>query len=226
MQNTGKQKDKTVPFIVTTSFFFSFIFTRLWVLLTAADKTIYDPNITYLGRNLIISGIHIHHFFYGFCLLSIGGWVALNYSERTTRKIAALFYGVGLGFFLDEIGFLLTWGEYWSSITYVVVILTLTVFLNTIYFSDFWSEVRKNIIASSKQHSLLSKALKIPLLVEVVDKMSNKFSKTEKVSMIFTGFVYLGAGTAILLYPKFLYYWVAAGFLLASISQFVRVLKR
>ncbi|MBE0478461.1 hypothetical protein IBX65_04995 [Candidatus Aerophobetes bacterium] len=225
MSKSAKQKDRAIPFIAISSFFFSFIFARLWVVLTKADKTAYEESITYFGRNLIIRGIHIHHFFYGFILLCIGGWLALNYGQKIMRKIAAILYGLGLGFFLDEIGFLLTWGEYWSSLTYAIVLLTSVIFLNAVYFADFWNEVRKNIILSSKHHPFASKVLKIPLLVEVVDKMSDKISKTEKVSLIFTGLVYLGAGTAVLIYPKFLYYWVAAGFILASISHFVRAIK-
>lgn len=225
MSDNNSQKDKSIPFIAMTSFFFSFLFARLWVILTGADKNIYQENVTHFGRNMVIYGLHIHHFFYGFVLLCIGGWLALNYRERGKRKLAAFFYGVGLGFFIDEIGFLLTWGEYWSSLTYAIALLTGVIFLNAVYFADFWSEVRKNIVVSVDNHPVVSKTLKIPLLVGVIDKMSDKVSKTEKVSLVFTGIVYLGAGAAILIYPRFLYYWVAAGFILASVSHFVRAIK-
>ncbi|RLE12559.1 hypothetical protein DRJ04_05945 [Candidatus Aerophobetes bacterium] len=218
-------KDKSIPFIVITSFFFSFLFARLWVILTKADKYMHQENTTYFGEIVIIKGLHIHHFFYGVVLLCIGGWIALNYREKEIRKIAGLLYGIGLGFFVDEIGFLLTWGEYWSSLTYAVVLLTGVAFLNAVYFTDFWNEVRKNIVLSTREHPLVSKALRIPLLVEVVDKMSNKISKTEKVSLAFAGLVYLVAGIAILIYPRFLYYWVAAGFILGSVSHFIRAIK-
>lgn len=224
-KNKEKEADKSIPFIAITSFFFSFIFARLWVMLTGAAETTYQEGATYFGRNVIIKGIHVHHFFYGFVLMCIGGWLALNYKDRGRRRVAALFYGVGLGFFIDEVGFLLTWGEYWSSLTYAIFIGTGVVFLNVIYFADFWNEVRKNIISYSKEHLLLSKALRIPTFVEVVDRMSNKVSRTEKVSQIFSGLVYLGAGVAILIYPRLLYYWVAGGFILASVSHFVRVVK-
>ena len=223
--NNNNQKDKSIPFIVITSFFFSFIFARLWVTFTKADRLLYGGDATILGKIAVIKGIHIHHFLYGFLLLCIGGWIALNYREKNIRKLAASLYGIGLGFFLDEIGFLLTWGEYWSSLTYAIVLLTGVVFLNAVYFVDFWNDVRKNIVLSIKEHPLISKTLRIPLLMEVVDKMSSKVSKTEKVSLAFTGLVYLGAGIAILIYPKFLYYWVAAGFILGSISHFVRAIK-
>lgn len=223
--NKSSQEDRSIPFIAITSFFFSFLFARLWVTLTGAAEAVYQKNVTYFGKNVVIHGVHIHHFFYGFVLLCVGGWLALNQRERGKRKLAAFFYGVGLGFFIDEIGFLLTWGEYWSSLTYATALLTGVIFLNVVYFTDFWGELRRNIVASVEQHPVVSKSLKIPLLVGVVDKMSEKVSKTEKVSLVFTGLVYLGAGAAILIYPRFLYYWVAAGFILASVSHFVRAVK-
>ena len=136
-EKDAEKEDKSIPFIVVISFFFSFILARLWVILTGAAEIAYQEGTTYFGKNIVIRGIHIHHFLYGFILLCIGGWLALNYKDREKKRVAALFYGVGLGFFLDEIGFLLTWGEYWSSLTYAIVLLTGLLFLNIIYFSDF-----------------------------------------------------------------------------------------
>ena len=90
--SSNNQKDKSIPFISITSFFFSFIFARLWVIITGADKTVYEESVTHVGRNLIIGGLHVHHFFYGITLLCIGGWLALNYRQRSLRRVAALLY--------------------------------------------------------------------------------------------------------------------------------------
>ncbi|TET58566.1 hypothetical protein E3J48_08760 [Candidatus Aerophobetes bacterium] len=220
-----RRKDKSTPFIIMTSFFFSFLSARLWVVATGADSPVYQETATYVGKNLIIKGLHVHHFFYGFVLLCVGGWLALNYRQERIQKIAALVYGVGLGFFMDEIGFLLTWGEYWSSLSYAVALLTGVLFLNVVYFADFWSEVRKNIVLFNGEHPIVSKTLRIPLFMEVVDKMSTRVSRTEKVSLIFTGLVYMGVGAAILIYPVLLYIWVAAGFILGGVSYIVRAIR-
>ena len=219
------KKDKSTPFIVMTSFFFSFLFARLWVIATRADTPVHQGDVTYVGRNLIIKGIHVHHFFYGFVLLCIGGWLALSYRPGRVRKVAALLYGVGLGFFIDEIGFLLTWGEYWSSLSYAIALLTGVAFLNVVYFTDFWREVRKSMALFSGEHPLISQTLRIPLFMEVVDKMSSKIGKTEKVSLVFTGLVYVGAGLAILIYPALVHFWVAGGFILGGISYVVRATR-
>ena len=164
--NSGNRKDKSIPFMVMTSFFLSFIFARLWVVVSGADRPVYQDSATHVGKNLIIRGLHVHHFFYGFALLCIGGWLALNYKRGTLKKIAPLLYGAGLGFFLDEIGFLLTWGDYWSSLSYTIALLIGVLFLNIVYFADFWNEVRKNMVHFNKEHPVVSRTLKIPLFLE------------------------------------------------------------
>lgn len=222
---TDSKRDKSIPFMVMTSFFLSFLFARLWVLVSGADSSAYQESATYVGKNLIIKGIHVHHFFYGFVLLCIGGWLALNYKRGTVKKIAPLLYGAGLGFFLDEIGFLLTWGDYWSSLSYAIAILIGVLFLNIIYFADFWHEVRKNMVLFNKEHPVVSRTLKMPLFMEVVDRMSNKISRTEKVGLVFTGLVYVVVGVAILIYPTLLYIWVAGGFILGGVTYVVRAIK-
>lgn len=222
---TNNKKDKSVPFMVMSSFFLSFLLARLWVVISGADNPVYQENATYVGKNLIIKGIHLHHFFYGFVLLCIGGWLALNYRQGAAKKIAPLLYGAGLGFFLDEIGFLLTWGDYWSSLSYVIALLTGVLFLNIVYFADFWYEVRKNMVLFSKEHPVVSRTLKMPLFMEVVDRMSKKISRTEKVGLFFTGLVYVGVGIAILIYPTLLYAWVSGGFILGGITYVVRAVK-
>ncbi len=220
-----RNRDKSIPFLVMISFFFSFIMARLWVVVTGAASPVYQESATYVGRNLIIKGLHVHHFFYGFALLCVGGWLALNYRQGGARKIAALIYGVGLGCVMDEMGFLLTWGEYWSSLSYAIALLVGLLFLNVVYFADFWNEVRKNMVLFEREHPIVSRTLKIPLFMEVVDKMASSISKTEKVSLIFTGLVYVGVGIAILMYPKLLYFWVAGGFILGGISHVFRAIR-
>ena len=222
---TDTKKDKSIPFLVMTSFFLSFIFARLWVIISRADAPVYQASATHIGKNLIIRGLHVHHFFYGFVLICIGGWLALNYKRGTAKKIAPLLYGAGLGFFLDEIGFLLTWGNYWSSLSYAIALLMGVLFLNIVYFADFWHEVRKNIVLFHNEHPVVSRTLRMPLFMEVVDRMSNRISKTEKVGLVFTGMVYVVVGVAILIYPTLLYIWVAGGFILGGVTHVVRAIK-
>jgi hypothetical protein len=70
----------------------------------------------------MVQGFHIHHFWYGLALLTIGGWLGINYRDDQTERIAAIIFGVGGGLIGDEIGLLVTFGDYYSELTYTFVI--------------------------------------------------------------------------------------------------------
>ncbi len=78
---------------------------------------------TYLFPGVVVfgSGFHFHHFWYGLLLLAASGWLGIAGSERWTR-IGAVTYGIGGGLIGDEVGLLLTFGDYRSSVTYTVVV--------------------------------------------------------------------------------------------------------
>jgi hypothetical protein len=71
---------------------------------------------------LEVQGYHVHHFWYGLALLTIGGWLGINYRDDHTERIAAIIFGVGGGLVGDEIGLLVTFGNYYSELTYTFVI--------------------------------------------------------------------------------------------------------
>jgi hypothetical protein len=82
----------------------------------------------------MVQGFHIHHFWYGLALLTIGGWLGINYRDDQTERIAAIIFGVGGGLIGDEIGLLVTFGDYYSGITYTFVIsLLVFVFIVTLF---------------------------------------------------------------------------------------------
>lgn len=81
---------------------------------------------TFFPSTVFISGgIHIHHFWYGLALLAAGGWLGISYSGRETDRMAAILYGAGGGLIVDEVGLLLTFGNYWTGLTFSVVIVLL-----------------------------------------------------------------------------------------------------
>lgn len=79
---------------------------------------------TTIRRSIVlrIAGFHIHHFWYGTILLAIGVCLAVSYKkeERIVRP-AVVLIGSGGGLIGDEVGLLLT-GNYWTGITYTVVV--------------------------------------------------------------------------------------------------------
>jgi hypothetical protein len=76
----------------------------------------------YPGVVLISGNLHIHHFWFGIALLAIGGWLGISYNHKEIDMLAAIIYGVGGGLIVDEVGLLLTFGDYWSGITWTFVI--------------------------------------------------------------------------------------------------------
>ena len=96
------------------SFILSFIVAR-------AFSTFY-PDIV-----LISGGLHIHHFWFGIVLLAIGGWLGISSSDPDVDRVAAIFYGVGGGLIGDEIGLLLTFESYETTLTFTFVTVLLAV---------------------------------------------------------------------------------------------------
>ena len=94
----------TLSFYGTLGFIAGFSVARLFATL--------NPTLT-VARG----GIHFHHFWYGLAIVVVTGWLGIVITtDRLGRLLAALF-GLGVGFIGDEVGLLLTFGEYQSEIT-------------------------------------------------------------------------------------------------------------
>lgn len=82
---------------------------------------------TFYPNTVIISaGIHIHHFWYGIAILALGGWLGISYDDERINRLSAILFGAGGGLIGDEFGLLLTLNDYWTKITYTLVIMLLT----------------------------------------------------------------------------------------------------
>lgn len=67
---------------------------------------------------VVRNGIHFHHFWYGLAMVIATGWVGIATlrNEQLTRQLAIIF-GLGAGLIGDEVGLLLTFGDYTSNLT-------------------------------------------------------------------------------------------------------------
>jgi hypothetical protein len=99
--------------LAMVSFIASFMIARTFTTLR--------PNIVVIGGDF-----HIHHFWYGIALLAIGGWLGISYESYRINRLAAILFGAGGGVIGDEFGLLLTFGDYWTGVTYTLVIILLT----------------------------------------------------------------------------------------------------
>lgn len=116
--------------VALSSFILSFIAARTF--------TTFFPSIV-----LISSGIHIHHFWFGIAILAIGGWLGISYNDKDTDRLAAILYGAGGGLVIDEVGLLLTFGDYWTSLTYTVLIVLLALVAILILFNSYRQDIKR-----------------------------------------------------------------------------------
>lgn len=114
-------------FLITAGFVAGFIGARAVVVLggLATTQGALTAGIG-LFQQLWIFGFHIHHFFIGFLLVMLAGWGALLHPQISRRWLAVL-YGIGAGVFMDEVGFLLTWGDYYARQSWFVAVTFLSV---------------------------------------------------------------------------------------------------
>ena len=99
--------------------------------------TYYYPSVV-----LVSGGVHIHHFWFGVILLAVGGWLGISYTQKEIDRIAALFYGVGGGLIADEVGLLLTFGNYYSELTWTFMVILFSFIFALVLFNKY----RKDIV--------------------------------------------------------------------------------
>src|SRR3989449_10481610 len=125
---------------------------------------------TYFLPRVVVeqSGIHFHHFWYGIILLAASGWLGIAGDVRWTR-LAAIMYGLGGGLLADEVGLLLTLGDYQTGITYTIVVGTVAILSTVSIFRRYGREIAlelKRITLSERVGYFALLILVLPLLIE------------------------------------------------------------
>jgi hypothetical protein len=75
---------------------------------------------------IVTGGIHFHHFWYGLIMVAVAGWAAIVYALPAYKRIYAVVFGLGSGLIGDEVGLLLTFGDYNSSLTFFYFVIAVT----------------------------------------------------------------------------------------------------
>lgn len=198
LKNIKKTNNKKLPFLIGISYLLSFLLIRLSVLIAGSVKhetvmaikegTI-DANI-YIGRNIIIYGYHIHHFYFGILLLGIAGWLAIVGNEYFSKAKLAVMYGAGLGLFMDEIGLLLSEGDYFSPLSYLLGIFLLGILINIIYFPPFWNSVRETVM-EKRIPGIKLIAVTVRNIIKILDFLSTTIVKYRLIIIIIIGAFFL-----------------------------------
>jgi len=116
MNSSAEEKVKERPnlsILAMISFIASFLVARVF--------TTFSPDVTVTS-----AGYHIHHFWYGIAMLAIGGWLGISYQNDRIDRLAAILFGAGGGIIGDEAGLLLTLKDYWTEVTFTLIIIFLT----------------------------------------------------------------------------------------------------
>jgi len=71
-----------------------------------------NPNVV-----VVQGSIHFHHFWYGLAMTTIAGWLGIAFNRPRLVRTYAIIFGLGAGLIGDEVGLLLTLGDYQSSLT-------------------------------------------------------------------------------------------------------------
>jgi hypothetical protein len=113
-------------------------------LVSFAGSFIIARAFTTLSPKTVIAtgGIHIHHFWYGLIMLAVGGWLGISYNDERIDRLAAILFGAGGGIIGDEAGLLLTLGDYWTLLTYTVIITFLAIVSITILLIRYSNTIR------------------------------------------------------------------------------------
>lgn len=164
--------------LALVSFVASFVIARIFT--TLSQKTVV---VTY--------GIHIHHFWYGLIMLAIGGWLGISYHEKRIDRMAAVLFGAGGGIIGDEAGLLLTLGDYWTELTYTVMI----TFLAIVSILAMLVRYQKTILTELRHFSRSSASLYLGVFVAAV---SVAFTlETNDPTMVTASFVLTAIGLTI-----------------------------
>ena len=139
MERLDRASKPNLSFIMLSSFLASFAVARVF--------TYFFPSPV-----LVVQGVHVHHFWYGLALLVVGGWLGINYSDDYIERIAAIIFGVGGGLVGDEIGLLLTFGDYYSELTYTFVISLLAFSFMATLFKRHGKTIITELYGFSRQH--------------------------------------------------------------------------
>ncbi len=229
------RKDKEIPFLIAVSFLAALLCIRLSVFLAGAADTEFaraaeaglPPEVKFhLGSNIILFGYHIHHFYIGIFLICLAGWWALAGSRRLSRRHLAVMYGAGLGLFFDEIGLLLTWGDYHSQLTYYLSLLLAAVLLNIVFFSNFWVSMRNNLATSDPHGAFTGSLLRRNNFLKLADTISRNTGSTEKIGLLYTGVLYILMAGLVYFRPQMIRYWAAIIFFVRGAAYLSRPFQK
>jgi hypothetical protein len=135
-----------LTFIATVAFVVSFFSARLFATLF---PTVVVTTTSSEGP------IHFHHFWYGLALMSVAGWMGIAWRNERLYRLYALLYGLGAGFVGDEIGLLLTLGNYEFELALLFFIAAISFVIIATLFIRYRSQLESEVLKLSFRERML-----------------------------------------------------------------------
>ena len=104
---------------------------------------------------IITQGIHFHHFWYGLAMMGVAGWLGIAENNERYNPIYAVVFGLGAGFVGDEVGLLLTFGDYTSMLTFDFFVAAVATIILIGLLLRYWKEIESDILHASARERLL-----------------------------------------------------------------------
>jgi len=127
-----------LAFYGTVSFVASFLGARLFATL--------NPTVT-----VVRGGIHFHHFWYGLAMVVSTGWLGITLSNERMGRNLAIVFGLGAGLIGDEVGLLLTFGDYTSNLTEIFFVAAVAFIILVTLLSRGRKHIEREVINLSRE---------------------------------------------------------------------------
>jgi hypothetical protein len=166
-----------LAFYGTVAFVASFFGARLFATL--------NPTVT-----VVRGGIHFHHFWYGLAMVVSTGWLGISLGDQRWHRDLAIIFGLGAGLIGDEVGLLLTFGDYTSNLTEIFFVGAIAFIILVTLLSRGREHIEKEVINISLRERLTQIGVFIGALSVIF------FAVDEWV----VGLVFLGLGLLVFLW--------------------------
>jgi hypothetical protein len=122
-----------LAFYGTTAFVAGFLTARLFATL--------NPKVV-----VVQNGIHFHHFWYGLAMVIAAGWIGIAFNNVWLSRNLAIIFGLGTGLIGDEVGLLLTFGDYTSNLTEIFFVAAIAFIILATLLSKGRKQIEKDVI--------------------------------------------------------------------------------
>jgi hypothetical protein len=95
---------------------------------------------------VVQNGIHFHHFWYGLIMVIAAGWIGIALSNAWLSRNLAIVFGLGTGLIGDEVGLLLTFGDYTSNLTEIFFVAAIAFIILATLLSKSRKQIERDVL--------------------------------------------------------------------------------